>query len=138
MNQILETTQLEFDKSNFLIDLVKHENGQLYVEIIQSINDSNIKHESIKINPTVLPDIIKVLQEYQMKLPSESKPQKKYISERDQEKIVKYHLKGLPIKDLCMIFSMSKDKIEMVLRNKQIAIVDNTLPKYRFWRSFRS
>ena len=138
MNQILETTQLEFDKSNFLIDLVKHENGQLYVEIIQSINDSNIKHESIKINPTVLPDIIKVLQEYQMKLPSESKPQKKYISERDQEKIVKYHLKGLPIKDLCMIFSMSKDKIEMVLRNKQIAIVDNTLPKYRFWRRFRS
>lgn len=138
MNQILETTQLEFDKSNFLIDLVKHENGQLYVEIIQSINDSNIKHESIKINPTVLSDIIKVLQEYQMRLSSESKPQKKYISERDQEKIVKYHLKGLPIKDLCMIFSMSKDKIEMVLRNKQIAIVDNTLPKYRFWRRFRS
>jgi hypothetical protein len=138
MNQILETTQLEFDKSNFLIDLVKHENGQLYVEIIQSINDSNIKHESIKINPTVLPDIIKVLQEYQMRLPSKSKPQKKYISERDQEKIVKYHLKGLPIKDLCMIFSMSKDKIEIILRNRQIAIVDNTLPKYRFWRRFRS
>ncbi len=37
MKDIIETTQLEFDKSAFLIDLVKHENGELYIEIIQTI-----------------------------------------------------------------------------------------------------
>jgi hypothetical protein len=37
MKTILETTQLEFDKSTFLIDLVEHGNGQLYVEIVQTI-----------------------------------------------------------------------------------------------------
>ncbi len=38
MKEILETTQLEFDKSAFLIDLVKHQSGNLYIEITQTIN----------------------------------------------------------------------------------------------------
>jgi len=71
MKTILETTQLEFDKSDFLIDLVEHENGQLYIEIVQTILNTNKKAESIKINPSVLSDIIKVLQNYQAKLPKE-------------------------------------------------------------------
>jgi hypothetical protein len=37
MKTIIETKQLELDKSNFLIDLVKHENGLHYIEIIQQI-----------------------------------------------------------------------------------------------------
>jgi hypothetical protein len=41
MKEILETTQLQFDKSAFLIDLVKHDSGSLYVEIAQTINNDN-------------------------------------------------------------------------------------------------
>ena len=102
MKTILETTQLEFDKSDFLIDLVEHDNGQLYVEIVQTILNTNEKAETIKINPSVLSDIIKVLQNYQAKLPKESKLEIKHITEIDQEKIQKNYLKGVSIKDLAM------------------------------------
>ena len=80
MKTILETTQLEFDKSDFLIDLVEHENGQLYIEIVQTILNTNKKAESIKINPSVLSDIIKVLQNYQAKLPNSRYPLLQEIS----------------------------------------------------------
>ena len=100
MKTILETTQLEFDKSDFLIDLVEHENGQLYIEIVQTILNTNKKAESIKINPSVLSDIIKVLQNYQAKLPKEWKLELKHITENDQEKIQSSYLKGVSIKDL--------------------------------------
>jgi hypothetical protein len=135
MKTILETTQLEFDKSDFLIDLVEHENGQLYIEIVQTILDTNKKAESIKINPSVLSDIIKVLQNYQAKLPKESKLEIKHITENDQEKIQSSYLKGVSIKDLAMRFEQTAELIEMVLRNKGIEIVENTLPKPKFWRN---
>ena len=135
MKTILETTQLEFDKSDFLIDLVEHENGQLYIEIVQTILNTNKKAESIKINPSVLSDIIKVLQNYQAKLPKESKLEIKHITEIDQEKIQSSYLKGVTIKDLAMRFEQTSELIEMVLRNKGIEIVENALPKPKFWRN---
>ena len=135
MKTILETTQLEFDKSDFLIDLVEHENGQLYIEIVQTILNTNKKAESIKINPSVLSDIIKVLQSYQTKLPKESKLEIKHITEIDQEKIQSSYLKGVTIKDLAIRFEQTSELIEMVLRNKGIEIVENTLPKPKFWRN---
>jgi len=135
MKTILETTQLEFDKSDFLIDLVKHDNGQLYIEIVQTIFNTNEKAESIKINPSVLSDIIKVLQNYHAKLPKESKLEIKHITEINQEKIQQNYLKGVPIKDLAMQFDQESELIEMILRNKGIEIVENTLPKPKFWRN---
>ena len=62
MKDIIETTLLEFDKSAFLIDLVKHENGELYVEIIQTILNDKKGEQSIKINASVLTELISVLQ----------------------------------------------------------------------------
>lgn len=134
MKTIIETTQLEFDKSDFLIDLVKHDNGKLYVEIVQTILDSNKKPESIKINPSVLSDIIRVLQSYQTKLPQKSELDLKHITEIDQQKIQSNYLKGVTIKDLAMQFDQETELIEMILRNKGIEIVENTLPKPKFWR----
>lgn|SRR5690554_737119 len=109
MKTVIETTQLEFDKSDFLIDLVKHDNGKLYIEIIQTILDSNKKPESIKINPTVLLDIIKVLQNYQAKLPQKSELELKHITEIDQQKIQNNYLKGVTIKDLAMQFDQETE-----------------------------
>ena len=135
MKNILETTQLEFDKSDFLIDIVEHDNGQLYIEIVQTILNTNKKPESIKINPSVLSDIIKVLQNYQAKLPKESKLKIKHLTEIDQEKIQSSYLKGVAIKDLAMRFEQTSELIEMILRNKGIEIVENTLPKSKYWRN---
>lgn len=135
MKKLLETTQLEFDKSDFLIDLVEHENGQLYIEIVQTILNTNKQAESIKINPSVLSDIIKVLQNYQAKLPKESKLEIKHITEIDQEKIQSSYLKGVTIKDLAMRFEQTSELIEMILRNKGIKIVENTFHRPKFWRN---
>ena len=59
MKEVLETTQLEFDKSAFLIDLIKHYSGSLYIEIIQTIYADQKDGQSIKINPSILTDIKK-------------------------------------------------------------------------------
>ncbi|MDO6518601.1 hypothetical protein [Zobellia uliginosa] len=138
MKTILETTQLEFDKSNFLIDLVEHSNGRLYIEIVQTILNTNKKSKTLKINPSVLSDIIKVLQIYQEKLQKESNPEIKYITESDQEKIQQNYLKGVSINDLAMLFDQKPELIEMILRNKGIEIVENTMPKPKFWRNYKN
>ncbi|MDO3694733.1 hypothetical protein QVZ41_07755 [Wenyingzhuangia sp. chi5] len=134
MKKILETTQLEFDKSDFLIDLVKHDNGQLYIEIVQTILNTEKKSESIKINPSVLSDILKVLQNYQTKLPKESISEIKHITEFDQKKIQERYLKGVSIKDLALQFDQTHELIEMILRNRGIEIVENKIPKYRYYK----
>lgn len=135
MKTILTTTQLEFDKSDFLIDLVKHENGKLYIEITQTIINSNKKAESIKINPTVLTDIIKVLLNYQAKLPQKSDHTLKYITESDKQKIQSNYLKGVTIKDLALQVGQDPEYIEMVLRNQGIEIVGDEIQKPIFFRT---
>ena len=107
----------------------------LYVEIVQTILNTNKKAESIKINPSVLSDIIKVLQNYQTKLPKESYLKTKYTSGLDQEKIQQNYLKGISIKDLAILYDQKPELIEMMLRNKGIEIIENKLPKSKFWRN---
>jgi len=134
MKEILETTQLEFDKSAFLIDLVKHDSGSLYIEVVQTISDDNKGTQSIKINPSILTDIVKVLQNYQAKIPTKTNQRTKYLTESDQQKIQERYLKGVSLKDLALQFDQSEDLIEMVLRNKGIQIVTNELPRFKRWR----
>lgn len=137
MKEIIETKHLEFDKSAFLIDLVKHKDGTLYVEITQTIFNSTLPNNTIRINPTVLSDIIKTLQEYEGRLPSQKVVRaKNYLSEEAQKKIVDYYLKGVSAKDLALQLGTTSEKIEMVLRNKGIAIV-NDYPDKRKWRGRR-
>lgn len=134
MKTIIETTQLEFDKSDFLIDLVEHDNGLLYIEIVQTIIDSKKENNSIKINPTVLTDIIKVLQNYQAKIPNKSDLKNKHITDSDQKIIQERYLKGVSIKDIAMQLDQTSELIEMVLRNRGIEIVEIELPKPKFSR----
>ncbi len=134
MKDIIETTQLEFDKSAFLIDLVKHENGELYIEIIQTIHDNNKGFQTLKINASVLSELIKVLHIYQTKLPKKYKITSKYFSELDKQKIQESYLKNVSSKDLALQFDCKKELIEMVLRNRGIEIVSSEMPKPKYWR----
>ena len=58
----------------------------------------------------------------------------KHITEIDQQKIQSNYLKGVTIKDLAMQFDQETELIEMILRNKRIEIVENKLPKQKYWR----
>jgi len=135
MKEILETTQLEFEKSSFLIDLVKHESGKLYIEIVQTIHPDQETSQTIKINPSILTDLLKVLQNYQAKIPSKEIFSKKHITDTTQQKIQEWYFKGVPIKDLALQFDQTEELIEMILRNKGIQIVSNQQPKQKSWRS---
>jgi hypothetical protein len=70
MEEILETILLESKKSTFLMDLIKYNDQQLYVQIIQTTHSEykeSTQHR-IKINPKLLTDIISVLQTYKMSI----------------------------------------------------------------------
>lgn len=136
MKNVIETKLLEFEKSNFLIELAESTNGVKYVEIIQTINEDNKTHR-LMINPSVLSDLIKVLQNYYSLIEKDSKTKKMHINEFDQIEIQKRYLKGVSLKDLSLQFDQTEELIEMILRNKGIEIVSdnglrfNTAKKYK-------
>lgn len=136
MKEILETTQLEYDKSTFLIELVKNESGLLYIEVAQIIHD-NKQIGKIKFKPAILQDFIKTLQEYQTKLPSTIIEETSHISDENQQKIQDRYLKGVLINEIALQFDQKEEVIEMILRNKGISIVNNELPKKSFWKHRR-
>jgi len=81
MKDILRTSLLEYDKSSFLVDLIKHETGNLYVEITQTISFAETSEKTLKINSKALEDLILVLSGYQEEIVNKKKKQ---FSEIDQ------------------------------------------------------
>lgn len=134
MKEILETRQLEFFKSGFLIDLVKHDNGKLYIEIVQVIGEENEGKQTIKINPSILSDFLRVLEDYKAKIPNIDKDESNYLTEIQQQSIQDRYLKGVPIKGLALQFDQEEELIEMVLRNRGIQIVPYEIPKKTSWK----
>lgn len=49
MQEILKSTLLEYEKSTFLLDIVKHNSGQGYIDIQQTTTENDNKQE-LKIN----------------------------------------------------------------------------------------
>ena len=134
MKELIDTTLLEFEKSGYLIDLVKHQSGQLYVEVEQHIYDELEGKRVIKINASVLPDLINVLQKYRALLPQAKDTNTLYITERQQVDIQRNYLKGIPIESLSLQTGIKVDLIEMILRNKGIYLVSEKEGKPRYWR----
>lgn len=135
MQEILKSTLLEYEKSTFLIDLIKHHSGVNYIKVRQTIDGINDSQE-LKINVSIATDLISVLQNYQNEIPKQvSKPRKSYFSNDKQQEIVKRYFKGLTIEVLSLQFNCSIQIIEQILMNKQIPIVDNKLPKkFRYFK----
>ncbi len=79
MKDIIETIQLENKNSTFLIDLVRHSSGRFYVEILQILqtNGKQTIRQHIKINPSLLPEIIVALQEFMKTVPKDQLVKKK-------------------------------------------------------------
>lgn len=130
MKEILKTTQLEFDKSSFLIDLIELNTEKIYIEITQTINAENKDVQIIKINPTILSDILDVLQKYQSDIYDRNITRKLILTEKEQNKIQDRYLKGVSINELAIQFEETEENIEMILRNKGIEIESNELPEH--------
>ena len=130
MKEILKTTQLEFDKSSFLIDLIELNTEKIYIEITQTINAENKDVQIIKINPTILSDILDVLQKYQSDISDRNIARKLILTEKEQNKIQVRYLKGVSINELAIQFEETEENIEMILRNKGIEIESNELPEH--------
>ncbi len=141
MEEILQTTLLEYEKSAFVIDLVKHSNGKQYIRILQTIGDEETDHKrAIKINPSLLADIISVLNSYREIIPgikglprlveneTTEKLRPKTLTESQKTAIRNRYLKGVSISDLTIQFDCKEELIKQILRNNGIAIVDNKLP----------
>lgn len=86
MENILKRTLVEYEKSAFLIDLVEHQNGRQYIKIIQTITDEEISNKRIiKINPSLLNDILKTLNLYQSLIPNKQIEKTTFISKELNE-----------------------------------------------------
>jgi hypothetical protein len=133
MEEIIKTIQLEYEKSSFLIDLVKHQNGKLFISINQIVhkeNGGNISQE-IKINPAILDDILSTLSNFKKEIEKTSKVvSKAHISEDKNSEIIKRYLKGIEIKDLALQFDCSVEIIEQILTNNNIVVMSNKIPYY--------
>ena len=134
MKEILETTHFEFDKSSFLIDIVRHTTGKKYIEINQTIDQDNIENRHLKINPLILNEIIEVLQNYKHKIYTEENLEINNTWDETKLKIQNRYLKGISLKELKLQFGYSEKVITMILQNNGIKIVSNELPKKKKWR----
>lgn len=135
MEENVKQVLLEYGKRTFHIDLVRHSNGQLYISLQQVIHleDDAIEQQKIKINPSILDDLIEVLTCFQAELPYECKRvqfRKYFTKERKQELISRY-FKGLSIKDLSLQFDCSQHIVEQILSNNGIELVSNDVSEYR-------
>ncbi len=133
MREIIKTSLLEYDKSTFLIDLVKHGNGQLYINIQQSIHidDKPSLQQEIKINPSVLDEIIEVLKNYLNEIPKQKSSLRFHLTTETKQAIQDRYLKGISINDLALQFDIKPQLIQQILENSGIEIVSNAQPKVK-------
>ena len=125
MEEIIKTTLLEYDKSSFLIDLVKHKGGAVYIKITQTIQQkSGIPLQTeLKINPSLLDDILEVLSAYEREIPAKQLDRKGALTKENKKSIENRYLKGVSIKDIALQFNCAKELIEQILTNRNIVIV---------------
>ncbi len=131
MQETLKTTLLEFEKSAYLIDLIKTGDDLLYIQIVQTIFKDKSYKQTIRINPNVLSEIISILEEYKDHIPKKQIKGFRFLPDPQKDKIQERYLKGVSIKDLAMQLDLTEDDIESVLSNRNLPIVPNELPMQR-------
>lgn len=129
MEDIIKSLMLEYEKSSFLIDLIKHKTGYKFVKITQTIENNENTNE-LKINPTVLSDLISILQQFKKEIDDTNIHNSSlYFSDEKQKSIIDRYFKGITIQDLALQFDCKVEIINQILFNKGIEIVDNKMPK---------
>ena len=99
------------------------------VEINQTINDHQGISQCIQIHPSILGEVIKILQNYMAQLPSNTSQKAVYLTEEDEKKIQARYLKGVSLKDLALQFDQTESLIKLVLESQGIVLALNHPPK---------
>jgi hypothetical protein len=139
MDELVRSKKLQFEKSNYFIQIYKQETGIEYIKIIQNIG--NDKKSSILINPNNLDGIIDALINFKEEISLNQKIDDKYfIKKEDEQAIINTFLKGITIKDLSLQFGYKEDRIRDVLVKNEIEIIEginikpNFNEKRKFWK----
>ena len=130
MSSLVQSILLEYDNSTFFIEMLEYRSKHLYVTIEQIIHDENDEHhsEKIKINPSILEDIIEGLTFMKKELETVASI-KNYFSAEKKQKVISRYLKGVKIPDLSVQFKCPEFVIKQILSNNGIEIVSPEVPK---------
>lgn len=123
MDELVRSKKLQFEKSNYFIQIYKQETGIEYIKIIQNIGN-DVKN-SILINPNNLDGIIDTLIDFKEEIALNQKIENNYfIKEEDKKAIINTFLKGIIIKDLSLQFRYKEDTIRDLLVKNEIEIIE--------------
>ena len=132
MDELVRSKKLQFEKSNYFIQIYKQETGIEYIKIIQNIGN-NVK-SSILINPNNLDGIIDTLINFREEIAANQKIDDNYfIKKEDQQTIITTFLKGITIKDLSLQFRYKEETIRDLLVKNEIEIIEGINPKSNFY-----
>lgn len=139
MDELVRSKKLQFEKSNYFIQIYKQESGIEYIKIIQNIG--NDLKSSILINPNNLDGLIETLIDFREEIALNQKiVDKNIIKEEDKQNIINTFLKGITIKDLSLQFRYKEEAIKELLIKNEIVIIEgiemksNAFDKTRFWK----
>lgn len=132
MNKILKTKQLEFDKSVFLVDLIQHDEGVFYIEILQKIRDDQSAGYKLRINTSVFPELLSVLADFYEMIPNKTLASPAPSEGRINSLLRRYY-KGITIKELSVQFDCSENLIEQILRINGAEIITPHKGQNRKW-----
>lgn len=131
MEQIERTVFFEIGKSTYLADIIK-DNSKKYIKLTHTVNEGiNKVQYSIKINPTILENLIVALTEFKEDYFKHIQSDGWQVNAKDQQKIISGYLKGVPIKELAMRFDTKVTLLESILRNNKIELIDVNTPSYK-------
>ena len=136
MDELVRSKKLQFEKSNYFIQIHKQDSGIEYIKIIQNIgNDSK---SSILINPNNLDGLIQTLIDFREEISlNQNIVDKNFIKEDDKKVLINTFLKGVTIRDLSLQFQYKEEVIREFLIKNDIEIIEGieiNSDKRKFWR----
>jgi hypothetical protein len=137
MEKIIKTIPIKHNKSSFLFDVIQSKGKKKFIKITQTIENEDTNYQ-LKINPTILPQIISILQQLEKDIVETTIAKSHFLFPIEKQKsVIKSYFKNVTIKELAIQFNCTEKIIEQILHNNEIEIVDNKLPKLRRKFGFR-
>lgn len=137
---ILKEIDLTLSKSSFILSLNQSEKGNLFVEIEQK-NSTFETTQKLKLNKEAALAVIEILNDFRNEIIMDFELENQVPFNLHDEIKNRYLNKGLNIMTIANQYNTIETEIERILRQYDIAIVDNAMKltsNSRFWRKKRN